>query len=221
MLSIAPKRGFGLARVADRGASSFENADLPAERRRTGLPLARRGVESSTLRRFAPAVLLVGVGSFVFHASNTHVTQLFDFLGMYLFCGMLLGINAARIGWLAPSRVTPAVLAGALGLTAFTGIVVRWQASIQLIVLALILAIIVSEWRCHRRAQPRPQVRWFITAVTLLGVALVCSLLDATRRWCVPEDHIFQGHAAWHVLSAASLLSAFIHYRQFDRALAR
>ena len=175
---------------------------------------------SSTLRRFAPAVALVGAGSFIFHASNTYVTQLFDFLGMYLFCGMLLGINAARLGWLAPRRVSAAVLTGALALTAFTAVVVRWQAPIQLIVLALIVAILVSERRCHRRAQPRPQLRWFLVAVTLLGAALVCSVLDATRRWCVPEDHVFQGHAAWHVLSAASLLASFMHYRQFDRALA-
>jgi hypothetical protein len=181
---------------------------------------SRSGLESSALRRFAPAVALVGVGSFVFHASNTYVTQLFDFLGMYLFCGMLLGINAARLGWLAPRRVSAAVFAGALGLTAFTAVIVRWQAPIQLIVLGLIAGILVSESLCHRRAQPRPQLRWFAAAVALLGAALVCSVLDATRRWCVPEDHVFQGHAAWHVLSAASLLASFVHYRQFDRALA-
>ncbi len=179
-----------------------------------------RPMVSRTLRPFAPTVALVGVCSFVFHASNTYVTQLLDFFAMYLFCGVLLGINGARLGWLAPRRVSAAVLAGALGLTVFTGIVVRWQAPIQLIVLALIVGIIVSESRCHRRAQPRPRLRWFGVAVTLLGMALVCSLLDATRRWCVPDDHVLQGHAAWHVLSALALLAAFVHYRQFDRSLA-
>ena len=93
-------------------------------------------------------------------------------------------------------------------------------APIQMIVLGLIVGIIVSETMCQRRARPRPRLRWFWVALILLAGALVCSLLDATRRWCVPEDHLLQGHATWHVLSAASLLAAFVHYRQFDRALA-
>ena len=181
----------------------------------------RDRLSSAPLRRFAPTVALVGVGSFVFHASNTYLTQLLDFCGMYLFCGLLLGINAARLGWLAPRRVMPAVFGGALALTGFTAIVVRWQAPIQLIVLGLVVAIVVSEAVCRRRSRPAPSARRFLLAVVLLAAALVCSLLDATRRWCVPEDHVWQGHAAWHVLSALSLLAAFFHYRPFDRELAR
>ena len=187
------------------------------------LRLARRGapLQAPALRRFAPVVALVGLCSFAFHASNTHVTQLLDFFGMYLFCGLLLGLNAARLSWLAPRRVPAAVLAGALGLTAVTAVLVRYQAPIQLIVLGLIAAIITSELLALRRSLPRPTMRWFQVAVALLAAALVCSLLDASRRWCDPTDHVLQGHAAWHLLSALSLLAAFVHYRQFDAALAR
>jgi len=45
--------------------------------------LARgRPAASDTLRRFAPTVALVGVCSFVFHASNTYVTQLLDYVAI-------------------------------------------------------------------------------------------------------------------------------------------
>jgi hypothetical protein len=180
----------------------------------------QRPLASAPLRWFAPTVALVGAASFVFHASNTYLTQLLDFLAMYLFCGLLLGINAARLGWLAPPRVPAAVFVGAAALTGVTAVIVRWQAPIQLIVLALIAGILVGEALCQRRTRPRPRLRGFWLAVALLAAALACSLLDATRRWCVPDDHVLQGHAAWHVLSALSLLAAFFHYRQFDDALA-
>ena len=43
-----------------------------------------------------------------------------------------------------------------------------------------------------------------ICAVALLA-GVVASFLDASRRWCDPGDHLVQGHALWHVLSALSL----------------
>jgi hypothetical protein len=176
-----------------------------------------RGLRSSLLRRFAPATAAVGVCSFVFHASNTYLTQVLDFFGMYLFCGLLIGVNAARLGWLAPRSRAVAVVGGALALTAVTAVIVRFEAPIQVIVLGLVVAIVVGEALCQWRRPGR--LRVFYVALGLLAAALTCSILDATRRWCDPADHLWQGHALWHVFSALSLLAAFVHYRQFDEAL--
>ena len=33
-----------------------------------------------------------------------------------------------------------------------------------------------------------------------------------TRIWCDPADHWLQGHAAWHVLSAAALAALYRFY---------
>lgn len=173
------------------------------------------------LRRFAPTVALVGATSFVYHASNTAITQLLDFFGMYLFCGLLLALNAARLGWLSARRLLPVLLASTLALTAVTAVLVRRGAPIQAIVLALIAAIVATEAVARRRVGRRYRLGAFAAALALLAAALACSLLDATRVWCDPSDHVLQGHAAWHVLSALSLLAAFVHYRQFaDGALA-
>jgi len=35
-----------------------------------------------------------------------------------------------------------------------------------------------------------------------------------TRVWCDPTDHWIQGHAAWHLLSAASLVMLFRFYEK-------
>ena len=43
-------------------------------------------------------------------------------------------------------------------------------------------------------------------------VLVLCSALDVTRVWCDPENHWLQGHAAWHLLSAASLVALYRFY---------
>lgn len=168
------------------------------------------------LRRFAPTVAVVGLCSFIYHASNTYLTQMLDFLGMYLFCGLLLALNAARLGWLAPRRAIRAALLGALALTAITAVAVRFGAPIQVNIAVLVLLVIVTELRCGPARRGA-----FLVALALLLAGIVCSFLDATRRWCDPDDHLLQGHALWHLLSALALLAGFVHFRRFDAALAR
>jgi hypothetical protein len=176
-----------------------------------------RGRRTSGLRRaYAPIVAAIGATSFAYHASNVWLTQVLDFLGMYLLCCLLLGQNVVRLGWLAARALPRAYAAAVAALTLVSAAIVRIGAPIQAIVLALIALIVATEVLCRRRAVYR--LGAFLAAAALLAAALACSLLDATRVWCDPADHVLQGHAAWHVLSALSLLAAYVHVRQFDRA---
>jgi len=43
----------------------------------------------------------------------------------------------------------------------------------------------------------------------------MCSMLDATRIWCDPSNHIYNGHALWHILTAIALFLYFQFYQQF------
>lgn len=176
-----------------------------------------RGRRTGGLRRaYAPIVAAIGATSFAYHASNVWLTQVLDFLGMYLLCCLLLGHNVVRLGWLSARALPRAYAAAVAGLTLVTAAIARVGAPIQAIVLALIVLIVATEVLCRRRAVYR--LGAFLAAAALLAAALACSLLDATRVWCDPTDHVLQGHAAWHVLSALSLLAAYVHVRQFDRA---
>lgn len=167
-------------------------------------------------RWWAPLIATMGVCSFVYHASNVWLTQVLDFLGMYMFCCLLLALNLGRLGWLSASALPRVYAATVLGLTLVTAVIVRFGAPIQVIVLGLIVATVVTEWLCRRRGRTY-RLGGFFAALGLMAAAITCSLLDAARVWCEPGDHVLQGHAMWHVLSAASLLPAFVHYRQFAR----
>lgn len=176
-----------------------------------------RPLRAAPLHRFAPAAALVGLVSFVYHATNTYITQVLDFLGMYVFCYLLLLLNAERLGWL-PQRLARRVLPlCVIASTALTAAVAPLGFPIQALIGMLILGIVATELQLRRR-RVYP-LRYFGLSLLMLTSGAVCSVLDVSRRLCDPTNHVLQGHAAWHVLSALSLLFAFLHYRQFDDRL--
>lgn len=175
---------------------------------------------SAQLRFFAPAALLVGLASGIYHASYTFVLQILDFFAMYVFCYLLLTLNLRRLGVLHAESWWPRYwqLVGAT--TALTVALDFLGVPIQGIVFVLIVAVVASELWLWRR-DPRVRLGFFGLAVGLITAGAVFSLLDVTRTWCHPTHPFLQGHAIWHVLSALSLLAAYFHYTQFGEALSR
>lgn len=180
--------------------------------------LARRS-RSDHLRFFAPAAILVGVASGIYHASYTFVLQILDFLGMYVFCYLLITLNLRRLGSLAAGDWRRRFWQLVLATTALTVVLDFLAVPIQGLVFILIVAIVATELWIRWRAPDTP-LHFFALAIGLISAGAVFSVLDVTRTWCDPTHPFLQGHALWHVLSALCLLAAWFHYRQFDRELA-
>lgn len=68
----------------------------------------------------------------------------------------------------------------------------------------------------RRRPAGAAPVRYgaFYLALALLAAA---SLANLTRVWCDPQDHWLQGHAVWHVPTAASLYVLYFFYAGLPR----
>lgn len=164
------------------------------------------------LRLFGPASIVVGIFSGIYHASYTWFLQFFDFVGMFVFCFLVLALNATRLGWIAPRRRLPAYLSGVAAASALVPVAFDAGFPIQAIVFLLIVAMLGQELVLRRHAAPGTDYRPYFVALALLTAAGVCSALDVTRVWCDPESHWLQGHAAWHVLSAGSLFSLYRFY---------
>jgi hypothetical protein len=179
--------------------------------------LARRE-GSRVLRHFAGTLGAVGLASLVYHASNNYLTQLLDFAGMYLVVFLLATLALHRLGRLRAERQV-AVHAGLtlLGL----GLIPPLRAlgvPYQGLVLAGILFVIGAEWRLRGRVRARGAGHGrFLAGLALLTLAGVASALDVTRTVCLPDAAVLQGHAVWHVLSAASLGCTAAYFRQLER----
>ena len=173
------------------------------------------------LSLFGPASVAVGVGSFAYHASYSYLLQFFDFVGMFLFCFTVISANAVRLRWVSPRRQTAFFLTGVAFLSALVPVVSETAFPIQGLVGVLIAGILGQEIAIHRgrEADSSPTIyAAFWLALLLLALAGAASLADLTRVWCDPQNHWVQGHAVWHVLTAASLYALFVFYARLAPA---
>lgn len=180
-----------------------------------GLWWVTRKDESRTLRFWGPVAFWVGLTSGVYHASVAFVTQVFDFWGMYFFFGLILLLNLLRMGKLKADALFKTLYATIFGLTAFTVVVQKLGLPVQGIVVAMIALTMVTEVLASRASTVKIDHRWFAGALVFIVVAAAFSASDASGRWCDPKDHVFQGHAIWHVFGSISMAFAHFHYRQF------
>lgn len=172
------------------------------------------------LALFGPASVAVGICSFVYHASYTYFFQFFDFLGMFLFCFTVITVNALRLGWITLRRQWVFFAAGVGLFSALVPALSQTRIPIQILVAFLIALILGQELVIRRRARPgATPYGLFFLALALLAAAGAFSLADVTRVWCDPRNHWLQGHALWHLLSAASLYTLFCFYRRLPKAV--
>lgn len=169
-------------------------------------------------KAFGIFVALMGLFSLVFHATNNFGTQILDFVGMYLYAFLLLSLNLYRLGWVKRRAVLPLFLGLVVLATAMIFVSRAVGFPYQLLVFFAAVVIAATELVQQRRGR-REGATWtarpFWIALGLFVVAVSFSVADARRLVCVPENHVLQGHAIWHVIGAAAVWFSFVYYRQF------
>ncbi len=183
------------------------------------LVLTRWARERPHLGHMARAVFWMGSFSLVYHASNNALTQAFDFLGMFLYSGLLLTWNARRLGLVAPDTARTHYLAflGANALLFFG--LGYYQLPVQMIMAGNTLVLIGSEIFLFRRAGQRALYGAYLLSLLCILLATVSSALDLSRTWCDPHS-LLQGHAVWHLFTALAIVPLARFYAQFERELA-
>lgn len=180
-----------------------------------GLFLYTRRDTNRTLRFWAPAAFVVGMTSLVYHATVAFVTQVLDFWGMYFFFALVLLLNLLRLGKVAKETFFRTLYVTIFGLTALTVAVAKMHLPVQGIVGVMIVLILITETLASRASSGPVNHRWLAASLVFIAVAAAFSASDASGARCDPQDHVFQGHAIWHVLGSISLGLAHFHYRQF------
>ena len=188
-----------------------------------GLWILAQARKRHPFRILAAAVIVMGSLSLIYHASNTYATQVLDFVGMFAYIGLLLVWNLRRLGFFAGR--TRSVVVYFLVVYANMALLLVFPLVLGLPIQAIILfntilAFGLEAFLARRTAAvlgTRPY-RDYGMAAGLLTLASAASALDLSRRWCDPANHWIQGHALWHVLTAASVVFVFRFYASVGTA---
>ncbi len=163
----------------------------------------------------APAytAILVGIGSFAFHATGTLWGQILDVSAMYLISAMFIVFNAKRY-WSWTSGLVGTSYAAIAGASIVALVNLRWIA-VPLFVAHLIVAAAL-ELALFLRDRQAVDYRHLRRLIWAFAASYVAWLLDVHGIVCDPDNHVFTGHAFWHCANSLCLYFFYKHHQQFD-----
>ncbi len=164
---------------------------------------------------YAVAVILIGLGSWSYHASLTFVGQWFDVMGMYLLGTFTVLYNIARLRPLSGRAFATGYVAFniALGLSLIVVPELRRYLFGMLLAMTIALEVVI-----RRRRPTRMHTAYFGAALLIYLLAQIIWTLDLNHIVCDPVS-VLQGHAVWHVLTAVSAGLLYLYYRSERRDL--
>jgi Ceramidase len=158
---------------------------------------------------FALTAIVIGIGSFLLHATLTLWGQFWDVVGMYLFSAFTLTWAFRR--WRALGDSASVLLYLAL-CAVLIGMLLAIPETRRWLFAAVLIADIAIELTFARPRRAGVEVRWYVYGIGLQVAAFAIWILDLARTWCDGAS-LIQGHAAWHLLNAAALWCAWRYYR--------
>ena len=160
---------------------------------------------------YAFAVILIGLGSWFYHASLTFVGQWFDVMGMYLLGTFMVLYNVARLRPLSNRTFAFGYVLFnlALGISLIVVPELRRYLFGGLLVVTIALEVLL---RWHRRNRVSDRVGYFIAALLIYVLAQIIWTLDLNHVVC-DSNSLLQGHAVWHMLTALSTGLLYLYYR--------
>lgn len=164
----------------------------------------------SPIHFFSLAAIYLFIGSSLFHATGTFWGEVLDVSAMFLLSLAALSINLKRFfEW----QMRTAYLAFLLSFAASVVLLLIIKPiGIPLFALQVNLALILEIRLWMRDRSRNNDFRNLRIGLGFFALAFFFWSLDISGIVCLPTNHIFTGHSAWHLLNSITIYYLYMHY---------
>lgn len=168
---------------------------------------------------FGSAVFLMGFGSFFYHATNNYLTQIFDFIGMYLYVYLLLCLCLLNLKKITIK--TSVYLYTLLVVLSVLAIPIARQNGFPYQMIVFIVNIPVFGLLLYLRKKMGQEfpTKYLVLSLGFFITAAAFSYMDVSRIICNPQHPYFQGHALWHALGAIGTYFSYLLFSEIKLKL--
>jgi hypothetical protein len=157
-------------------------------------------------------VRATGAGSVALHATSTLAGQLIDQSIMFLESSFFIAFIVWRWrGW--PAARLAGLYAALVGAT--TALLLAFPRLGIVLFVAHVLLFLGIELGLYARDRGRTRYGALVAVGITFALSWAVWWRDLLSVVCNPDDHVFQGHAVWHLLGALSFYFWYRHYAQF------
>lgn len=178
-----------------------------------GLVLVKK-MQKAPINAFPWAVLVMGLLSGIYHASNNYLTQFFDFVGMFLMMSFLFTFNFKRVFKNSMGSFFSLfwfiVFVNTMLFMVFDII----DSSVQkMMILNAVPAVLLDFFAGYRDGLLK-KYGYFLLAILSLVVAQGFAVIDIQRIWCEPSNAFLHGHVLWHLIGSLGMLFVGLHIKR-------
>lgn len=181
-----------------------------------GIILVRK-LREAPISWFPLAVVVMGILSGVYHASNNYLTQFLDFVGMYFMMSFLLAFNFNRVFRFFQFKFFTVYWFFVFVNTMIFMIFDILDIPPQQTMLMNVVPIVVFDLMAGISEGSFRRYKYFLLAVVFIGVAQACAIADIQRMYCDPSHPWLHGHVLWHILGSVGMLFAGLHMKRVHK----
>lgn len=153
--------------------------------------------------------IILGIFSAFFHASGTRIGSWLDISSMHLFTGIGIAYNLRR---LKGTKILPTFLLVVIP-SCILIYIYEW---FGIVLFGLQFGIgVLLEWPIYKKTGTKADYKALKAALLVVAVAWTVWWLDITKVVCDPTNHVFNGHAFWHLLVGSTFYFIYRFYTQF------
>ena len=164
---------------------------------------------------FPLIIFLMGALSFIYHASNNYLSQILDFVGMFLMMSFLLAFNFQRL--FGSKRIFFSwywffMFLNTLAFLLFD----LFDQPVQKLMLYNAVPALALEAVNGVMERSLRSYRYLVVAFLLLIIAQAAAIADIQRIYCAPNNVFLHGHVIWHLVSAGAMYFIGLHIKEIQ-----